>query len=101
MNDNKRTFRIDIDKEFLDKVEEQFCFAYVLDEKVRVRTLTSVCTEAVLTGVLDMIDDLKALRKQFGRQVFLKPKGIGFAELSLDEPESDEEPSELVRGAEH
>ena len=101
MNDNKRTFRIDVDKELLDKVEEQFCFAQAMGETVRVRSLTSVCTEAFIIGILHMIDELSALREKFGLQVYLKPRGIGFAELSLDGSESDKEPSKLVSRAEH
>ena len=88
---DKRTFRIDVNKELLDKIEEQFCFVCMKDETVRVRSLTSVCTEAFLTGILRMTDELKALMEKFGEQVYLKARGIGFAELSLDEPSPDEE----------
>jgi len=101
MSDEKRTFRIDIKKDFLDKIEEQFCYAEVMGEKVKVRSLSSVCTEAVLSGILIMIDELAAIRKHFGKNVYLKAGGIGFAERSLDESGANEEPSELVPEPEH
>lgn len=101
MTDEKRTFRIDIEKDFLDKIEEQFCYAYVEGVKVKVRSLTSVCTEATIAGILTMIDELLALRKTFGRNVYLKEGGVGFAELSLDESGTDENASGLVPESEH
>jgi len=88
---DKRTFRIDVNKELLDKIEEQFCFVCMKGEMVRVRSLTSVSTEAFLTGIVRMTSELEALREKFGDQVYLKARGIGFAELSLDEPSPDEE----------
>jgi len=101
MSEKKRTFRIDINKELLDKIEEQFCYAEVMGEKVKVRSLSSVCTEAVLAGILIMIDELTAIREHFGKNVYLKAGGIGFAELSLDESRTDEDASELVQESEH
>ena len=91
MSDNKRTFRIDVNEELLRMVEEQFCFICWKGEMIRVRSLTSVCKEAFLTGIVRMTSELEALREKFGDQVYLKARGIGFAELSLDEPSPDEE----------
>ena len=101
MSEKKRTFRIDINKELLDKIEEQFCYAEVMGEKVKVRSLSSVCTEAVLAGILIMIDELAAIRKNFGKNVYLKAGGIGFAELSLDESRTDEDPSGVLQESKH
>ena len=101
MSEEKRTFRIDINKELLDKIEEQFCYAEVMDKKVKVRSLSSVCTEAVLSGILIMIDELAAIRENFGKNVYLKAGGVGFAELSLDESETNEEPSGVLQKREH
>lgn len=92
MVDKKRTFRIDVDRELLDKVEEQFCFVNVLGEKIRVRPLSSVCLEAFYIGILQLVDELSALRKAYGANIYLKAGGVGFAELSLDESKLDEEP---------
>ena len=96
MTEEKRTFRIDVNKELLDGVEKQFCYVEVKGKMVRVRSLSSVCTEAFLSGILRMTDELKALREKFGSQVYLKSKGIGFAELELNEPQEHDEPRTVV-----
>jgi len=87
-----RTFRLEIEKEILEKVENTFCKVKVEDVVVNVRTLTSVCREAFLRGMLQMIEEQMALRKEFGFSLYLKESGIGFAEDVLLGREPDEEP---------
>ena len=81
-----RTVRFDIEDDLITKIEEVFCYATVVDEKLKVRHLSNVIREAVLRGFKAMVAEQKELRKIYNTDfVFLIEGGVLFAEDLLRE----------------
>lgn len=76
----KREIKLIMEKSFVDKVEEAFCFAQWEGEVVGFRTLVSVAKEAFLRGVHQMAKERKELSGVYGKTVYLTDGGVSFIE---------------------
>ena len=79
-----REIRLNMDKEFVDKIEDAFCHAEFEGESILYRTLVSVAREAFIKGILHMSREKKELSKILGKRVYLTEGGVSFIEDILE-----------------
>jgi len=73
-----REIRLNMDKEFIDKIESAFCHAEFKGKTILYRTLVSVAREAFLKGIRAMCLEKEELSKTFGKTVYLTEGGLSF-----------------------
>ena len=87
-----REIRLNMDKNFIDKIENAFCKADYKNQTILYRTLVSVAKEAFIKGIQQMCTEKQLLSKTFGKRVFLTEGGVSFIEDILKIYDIQEQP---------
>lgn len=87
-----REVRLNMNKNFIDKIEKAFCLAEYKNQTIQYRTLVSVAKEAFVKGIHAMCLEKELLVKSFGKGVYLTEGGVQFMKDLLEIYNVSEQP---------